>query len=291
MPLDEFQTLNPQMNRPVILAAGTPQILLPYDNANRFVRELPRHRGPLTSWTTWTAPKTMKSAEAAQSRRMSEDEFREVNRIPARMLIKAGSTLLVPRRNAMIADVSSTVADNATLMLAPDAPPLRKVSLRAGKRDSVDSIAKRYRVSACAGRAMERRRHRAQVRAGQTIVVYVAEQAAPAKQTARRSGAAARARTSSHVAASGTAEGEARRAKTTVTHEHVVAELIGALRRAARRGDAAQRRSTKACAIVPRSTYSSSLPIGTPRASRVTRMPRAPQRLGRARAPSPRPRR
>ena len=45
------------MNRPVILAAGTPQILLPYDNANRFVRELPLHRGPLASWTTWIAPR------------------------------------------------------------------------------------------------------------------------------------------------------------------------------------------------------------------------------------------
>ena len=60
MPLEEFQTLNPQMNRPVILAAGTPQVLLPYDNANRFVRELPLHRGPLATWTAWTAPKTMK---------------------------------------------------------------------------------------------------------------------------------------------------------------------------------------------------------------------------------------
>ncbi len=48
MTSDEFQHLNPQMNRPVILAAGTPQILLPYDNANRFVRELPQHTGPLT---------------------------------------------------------------------------------------------------------------------------------------------------------------------------------------------------------------------------------------------------
>ena len=46
MPIDEFQSLNPQMNRPVILAAGTPQLLLPYDNANRFVRDLPLHRGP-----------------------------------------------------------------------------------------------------------------------------------------------------------------------------------------------------------------------------------------------------
>ena len=48
---DEFQTLNPQMNKPVILAAGTPQVLLPYDNAARFVHALPRQRGPPTS--TW----------------------------------------------------------------------------------------------------------------------------------------------------------------------------------------------------------------------------------------------
>ena len=51
MQAEEFLYLNPQMNRPVILAAGTPQILLPYDNANRFVRELPLHRGPLSTWT------------------------------------------------------------------------------------------------------------------------------------------------------------------------------------------------------------------------------------------------
>ena len=57
------------MNRPVILAAGTPQILLPYDNANRFVRELPQHRGPLATWTAWTAPRTMKPAEAARAGR------------------------------------------------------------------------------------------------------------------------------------------------------------------------------------------------------------------------------
>ena len=68
MPLEEFQTLNPQMNRPVILAAGTPQVLLPYDNANRFVRELPQHRGPLASWTAWIAPKTMKPGRGGASR-------------------------------------------------------------------------------------------------------------------------------------------------------------------------------------------------------------------------------
>ena len=36
---DEFKALNPSLNKPVILAAGTPQVLLPYDNAGRFVTD------------------------------------------------------------------------------------------------------------------------------------------------------------------------------------------------------------------------------------------------------------
>ena len=34
------------------------------------------------------------------------------------------------------------------MALAPDAPPLRKISLKAGRKDSVASVAKRYHVSA-----------------------------------------------------------------------------------------------------------------------------------------------
>ena len=283
MTSDEFQNLNPQMNRPVILAAGTPQILLPYDNANRFVRELPQHRGPLTTWTTWIAPRTMKSAEAAHAVGMPEEEFREVNRIPARMVIKAGSTLLVPRRNAMVADVSSTVADNATIMLAPDAPPLRKVPLRAGKRDSVDSVAKRYRVSAAQVAQWNDVGAGAKFRRGQDDRRLCSQQGAasddPGVDTQRRLARPAR------DARGDDRDGEGKQAHQ--DHGDAQArrrqELTAARCAAASRGDhrcsadrRAQRRSTKAWAIVPRSTYSSSLPIGTPRASRVTRMPREP---------------
>jgi membrane-bound lytic murein transglycosylase D len=112
MSLEEFQTLNPQMNKPVILAAGTPQILLPYDNANLFVRGLPKHHGPLATWTAWVAPKTMRTAEAARQVGMPEARLREINKIPARMLVKAGSTLLVPRSESRVADVSPHIADN-----------------------------------------------------------------------------------------------------------------------------------------------------------------------------------
>ena len=78
MPLEEFQTLNPQMNKPVILAAGTPQVLLPYDNANMFLRQLEMHRGALASWTAWTAPKTLTPADAARLIGMPEAQLREI---------------------------------------------------------------------------------------------------------------------------------------------------------------------------------------------------------------------
>ncbi len=193
MPLDEFQFLNPQMNRPVILAAGTPQVLLPYDNANRFVRELPRHRGPLATWTAWSAPKTMKTAEAAKAVGMSEERLREVNHIPARMLIKGGSTLLVPRGNALLADVSSQVADTATLALAPEPPPLRKTSLKAGRKDTVASVAKRYHVSPAQVAEWNQVGAGASFAPGQTIVVYTA--AAGRKTTAAKTTHTARSKT------------------------------------------------------------------------------------------------
>ena len=177
VPLDEFKTLNPQMNKPVILAAGTPQVLLPYDNANQFVRRLAVHRGPLASWTAWVAPKTLRPADAARQVGMSEAGLCEVNHIPPRMLVKAGSTLLVPRSAQRHTDVSEHIADNATMSLSPDVPPLRRVSLKAGRRDSVASIAKRYRVPASQVAQWNHIGPAASFKPGQTVVVYVAHKA------------------------------------------------------------------------------------------------------------------
>jgi membrane-bound lytic murein transglycosylase D len=170
---DEFKALNPQMNKPVILAAGTPQVLLPYDNANQFVRNIVAHRGPLASWTAWVAPRTLRPAEAARQVGMNEATLREVNRIPPRMLVKAGSTLLVPRSQHRTTDVSEHLADNAMMALAPDVPPLRKMALKAGRNDSVASLARRYRVSAAQVAQWNGVTASARFRAGQRVVVFV----------------------------------------------------------------------------------------------------------------------
>jgi membrane-bound lytic murein transglycosylase D len=170
---EDFKALNPQMNKPVILAAGTPQVLLPYDNANQFVRNIVAHRGPLASWTAWVAPRTLRPADAARQVGMSEAALREVNRIPPRMLVKVGSTLLVPRSQHRTADVSEHIADNAMMALAPDVPPLRKTLLKAGRNDSVASVARRYRVSAAQVAQWNGVTASARFRAGQRVVVFV----------------------------------------------------------------------------------------------------------------------
>jgi len=130
----DFKALNPSAHRPVLLAAGTSNILLPWDNAEVFQRNYEASTmARMATWTAWVAPATMKVAEAAKRVNMSEADFRAVNNIPPRMLIKAGSALLVPRNGNMLGDVTAQVADNGTLDLSPEGIAKRKGSGKAGK--------------------------------------------------------------------------------------------------------------------------------------------------------------
>jgi membrane-bound lytic murein transglycosylase D len=172
MQADEFKTLNPQLNKPVILASGTPQVLLPYDNASLFVRNMAEHRGGLATWTAWVAPRTLRPSEVAALVGMDEPTLREINHIPAKMLVKGGSTLLVRRSGNSHGDVSVHVADNAVMTLAPDVPPPVKVTFKAGKNDSVASIAQRWGVTTAQAADWNGMRPNAVFKAGQTVIVY-----------------------------------------------------------------------------------------------------------------------
>ena len=123
----------------------------------------------------------MRTAEAAKHVGVSEEQLREINRIPSRMLVKAGSTLVVPRTQGRHADVSPQVADNAMMALAPDLPPQRRLALKAGHRDTVASVARRYRVSAAQVAQWNDVGPAASFKPGQAIVVFVAAQKGGAK--------------------------------------------------------------------------------------------------------------
>ncbi len=176
VPVEDFKALNPSAHRPVMLAAGTPRILLPWDNAEIFQRNTDKYAGRLASWTAWVAPKTMKVSEAAQRFGMAEDELRSINKIPPRMMIKAGSALLVPRSAKQQADVSSKVADNGQLTLTPE-QVLRKQFIKARKKDSLELIAKRYKVSVEQLAQWNNLSKTSALKPGQKLVIMVAGKA------------------------------------------------------------------------------------------------------------------
>ncbi len=183
--LEEFKQLNPQLNKPLILAAGTPQVLLPYDNANRFITNRSQHKGPLASWTAWVAPRNLGVGQAARQLGIGEDELRALNHIPQGMLIKGGSTLLVPRA-AHADDVAEHIADHGRLALAPDLPPLRRVYFKAGRKgDSVAAMSRRFRVSAAQLAQWNGIGVGGHFKAGQQVVVMLpATKAQPARSRA-----------------------------------------------------------------------------------------------------------
>ena len=187
VPLEDFKALNPSINRPVIMAAGTPQVLLPWDNAEVFQSNLESYGGGrLASWTVWVAPTTMRTADAAKRVGMSEADFRSINAIPPRVVIKAGSSLLVPRSNTMNQDVGVKIADNGQLSLAPEVIQKRTL-VRAGKGETVATIARRYKVGTDQVAQWNKVGMSASFKPGQQVVVFLpnASQARKPNGTAR----------------------------------------------------------------------------------------------------------
>lgn len=171
--LADFKALNPAMNRPVILAAGTPQILLPWDNATVFKNNLranPDKR--LSTWTAWQAPRTMDIEEVSKQVGMPVQQLRSVNGIPARMLVRAGSTLLVTRSGYKDKDVSEHLADNGHLRLAPDVR-LRKIYIPIRRGDNLGKLAARHGVSAANLATWNQLKSNDIIVAGKRLVVYV----------------------------------------------------------------------------------------------------------------------
>jgi membrane-bound lytic murein transglycosylase D len=178
--LEDFKSLNPSANKPVIFAAGTPRILLPWDSAGIFERNLSIHNGQTAGWTVWIAPTTMKVVDAAKRVGMNETQFRELNRIPPRMLIKQGSTLLVPRSAKQDKDVSEHVADNGQVSFSPEIV-LKKMMVKLRKSETVAAIAKRYKVTAVSVAGWNKVSATSTFKAKQSVVLYL-----PAKAKSMR---------------------------------------------------------------------------------------------------------
>ncbi|MBU3670461.1 MAG: lytic transglycosylase [Polynucleobacter sp.] len=123
IPEDEFHSLNPSFNKPVILSNANQQILLPFGHAEIFQANLKKYTKPLSTWTAIKVSKTESVDQAAKTLGVDADALRQVNGIPKGMRIKAGSTVIIPKTGNRAGDVSSALADNASLSLEKPPPP------------------------------------------------------------------------------------------------------------------------------------------------------------------------
>ena len=178
--LEDFKALNPSLRKPIIFAAGTPQVLLPWDNAATFKKNLAAaDPTTLASWTAWVAPATMPTRDAAHRVGMDESDLRQLNDVPKGMVIKQGSTLVVPRNGQTPAAVAPNVVNNAQMAYTPEIV-LRRTTVRAHKGDTIARVAARYDLPAATVAGWNRRSAGAALKAGHAVVVYLPVRASSA---------------------------------------------------------------------------------------------------------------
>ncbi len=188
LPIEEFKALNPQFNRPVITGSSNTQILLPQSNAEKFKTNLSKWGHALSSWTSHKITNTRERIETIAAKfHTTPQVIREVNNIPPKMVLKAGSTILVPRTDgAAQKDITQDVADNATLAMTPDLPDSKKINVTVKKNDTINSIAKRYKVTTAQIKNWNDLRGD-KLAGGQKLEVHVPYRAASTTRTASKS--------------------------------------------------------------------------------------------------------
>lgn len=171
LPLDDFKALNPSFTKPVILGSTQPQILLPFDSAETFEHNLKSYNLPLSSWTTYQVSSRERPKDLADKIGVDANTLISVNKIPAGMRLKPGSTVLVPKSDDD-SDISAAIAESAVMAVEPDRPDMRRVTVRLSSRESASAVASRFGVSTAQLHRWNRTRA-ASFKAGTRLVMYV----------------------------------------------------------------------------------------------------------------------
>lgn len=126
----ELEALNPQHNKPLLVAAAGQGLVLPLDKAERFEQALLEHKGPLASWAARRVARNTTVEALARHFGTDASVLRSVNRIAPGHLIVAGSTVLVPRVQRWD-DVAEAKLHQAVLRTAP-AFSVQRIKVRKG---------------------------------------------------------------------------------------------------------------------------------------------------------------
>jgi membrane-bound lytic murein transglycosylase D len=152
MSVEEFVALNPAHNRPVIAASKNNQLLIPAVREKQFVQAMEAHAAANKTFASWQ-PHTLGAGESldslARAGGVSVAELRGANGIRSHQRILAGTRIIVP--NNRVKDESAVESFVAPKVVeAVQVAPQRHI---VGKKETINSIAKRYSISVGALRA------------------------------------------------------------------------------------------------------------------------------------------
>lgn len=143
MPLEEFLSLNPQHNRPVIAGADEASILLPYDKAGLFAAKLALSDQPMVTWQAYKLKAGETLQQVATRFGLPLETLRTVNGIGTRAVVPVNHTLLVPSQTPSSA--TAATLQNAVFTTVPEG---RTFYHRVRQGETLYGIAARYRVTA-----------------------------------------------------------------------------------------------------------------------------------------------
>lgn len=158
---DEFSSLNPEYNRPVIKASSNVhEILLPVSAAETFNSNLTSYDKPLVSWQTYHAKRGERMESIARKFGIGLTQLRDVNDLPTHKKIGKSSPLLVPTNkndNEQIeiatdentANVSESADEFSGESYGDEIEPTRVARVRhtVKRNENLQKIAKRYGTS------------------------------------------------------------------------------------------------------------------------------------------------
>ena len=150
---EEFASLNPEYNRPVLTASGNVhEILLPVGAAQAFKDNLANNDKPLVSWQTYHAKRGERMESISRKFGIGLAQLRDVNDLPARNKMMTSTALLVPSKGfsppaVLMSEHAMTSDDKAVTASDRAEPAASDVKHTVKNNETIQIIAQRYGVS------------------------------------------------------------------------------------------------------------------------------------------------
>lgn len=147
---NEFASLNPEYNRPVLTESGSVhEILLPVGAAETFKTNLAGYDKPLVSWQTYHAKRGERMESIARKFGIGLAQLRDVNDLPTSNKFATSTPLLVPSNKNNVNQIAIATDEHAAIIPSTSSEPKIKPDSRhiVKSNENLAAIAKRYDLS------------------------------------------------------------------------------------------------------------------------------------------------